>query len=119
VPASQQFECRHPLYSFHANVEEKDPAATLLSTGRYLKHVHTCENDRGTPGSGHVDWKGIFSALRQLRYDGWLTIESRGFALGELSAAAAIWRDLATVPESIAWDGINFLNSHLTARQSV
>jgi D-psicose/D-tagatose/L-ribulose 3-epimerase len=95
--------------TFHANIEEKDPAAALESTGRYLKHVHTCENDRGIPGSGHVDWNGVFKAIKNLGYDGWLTIESFGFALGDLSAAAAIWRDLAATPEDIAWRGVEFL----------
>jgi D-psicose/D-tagatose/L-ribulose 3-epimerase len=97
--------------TFHANIEEKDPAQALRSTGRFLKHVHTCENDRGTPGSGHVDWKGVFAALRDMKYDGWLTIESFGFAIGELSAAASIWRDLAATPEEIAFEGVKFLKA--------
>lgn len=97
--------------TFHANIEEKDPAAALLTTGPFLKHVHTSENDRGTPGTGHVDWPAVLAALKTLRYDGWLTIESFGFALGELSSAASIWRDLAATPEEIAWDGIRFLKT--------
>jgi D-psicose/D-tagatose/L-ribulose 3-epimerase len=97
--------------TFHANIEEKDLGRALHSTGRHLKHVHTSENDRGAPGSGHVDWKGVFEALEQLNYNAWLTIESFGFSLGELSAAASIWRDLAQTPEDIAWEGIKFLKS--------
>ena len=97
--------------TFHANIEEKDPAQALRTTGRFLKHVHTCENDRGTPGTGHVDWKGVFAALRDMKYNGWLTIESFGFAIGELSAAASIWRDLARTPEDIAFEGIKFLKA--------
>jgi D-psicose/D-tagatose/L-ribulose 3-epimerase len=95
--------------TFHANIEEKHPAQALLHAGRHLKHVHTCENDRGTPGSGHVDWSGVFSSLRQLNYDGWLTIESFGFKIDALSAAASIWRDLAPTPEEIAWKGVEFI----------
>jgi D-psicose/D-tagatose/L-ribulose 3-epimerase len=95
--------------TFHANIEEKQLYDALLRAGKYLKHVHTCENDRGTPGSGHVDWNGVFRALHELGYDGWLTIESFGFSLGALSAAAAIWRDLAVTPDAIAADGIRFL----------
>lgn len=98
--------------TFHANIEEKSVSKALLSTGRHLKHVHTCENDRGIPGSGHVDWEDVFGALSQLGYDGWLTIESFGFKIDALSAAAAIWRDLAPTPEAIAWDGIKFLKSN-------
>ena len=95
--------------TFHANIEEKDIAAGYRTVGKHLKHVHTCENDRGTPGTGHVEWTSVFQALRDLNYDGWLTIESFGFALGEISAAASIWRDIERTPESIAFDGIKFL----------
>jgi D-psicose/D-tagatose/L-ribulose 3-epimerase len=97
--------------TFHANIEEKDLAEALRRAGPYLKHVHTCENDRGTPGTGHVDWKGVFAAIKDLHYDGWLTIESFGFALGDIAAAASIWRDLAPTPEEIAWKGVEFLKA--------
>ncbi len=111
-------EINHPnvgllIDTFHANIEEKDVAQAYRTAAPFLKHVHTCENDRGTPGTGHVDWPGVFQALRDIHYDGCLTIESFGFALGDLSAAAAIWRDLAPSPESIAFDGIKFLRKHM------
>jgi D-psicose/D-tagatose/L-ribulose 3-epimerase len=101
--------------TFHANIEEKNVAEAYRTVGRHLKHVHTCENDRGIPGTGHVDWKGVFQALRDVRYDGWLTIESFGFSLGELSAAASIWRDIAPSPESIAFEGVKFLKRGMAA----
>ena len=107
-------EINHPnvgilFDTFHANIEEKDVATALCLSARHLKHVHTCENDRGTPGTGHVDWKNVFRVLKEIKYDGWLTIESFGFSLGELSAAASIWRDIAPTPESIAFEGVKFL----------
>jgi len=95
--------------TFHANIEEKSIAGALRAAGRHLKHLHTCENDRGVPGSGHVAWEELFATLAELGYDGWLTIESFGFAAGALSAAAAIWRDLASTPDAIAFDGLRFL----------
>jgi D-psicose/D-tagatose/L-ribulose 3-epimerase len=104
--------------TFHANIEEKDVAAALRSVAGCLKHFHACENDRGTPGSGHVDWAGVFQALEGAGYDGWVTIESFGFALGELSAAASIWRDLAPTAESIAFDGVKFLRRGLGELQA-
>jgi D-psicose/D-tagatose/L-ribulose 3-epimerase len=97
--------------TFHANIEEKNIADGYRTVGPWLKHVHTCENDRGIPGSGHVEWKEVFAALRELKYDGWLTIESFGFGLRELSAAASIWRDIERTPESIAFEGVKFLRS--------
>lgn len=101
--------------TFHANIEEKDIGQAYRLIGRHLKHVHTCENDRGIPGSGHVEWPSVFAALRDIKYDGWLTIESFGFAIGEISAAAAIWRDLASSPDVIAWEGVKFLKHNMAS----
>jgi D-psicose/D-tagatose/L-ribulose 3-epimerase len=113
-------EINHPnvgvlFDTFHANIEEKNIGDAYRLVGPHLKHVHTCENDRGTPGSGHVEWPQVFQALRETGYDGWLTIESFGFSLGELSAAASIWRDLAPSPEIIAFEGVKFLKQNMAA----
>jgi D-psicose/D-tagatose/L-ribulose 3-epimerase len=113
-------EVNHPnvgilFDTFHANIEEKDIGAGYRRIGKHLKHVHACENDRGIPGSGHVEWNGVFQALRDIGYDGWLTIESFGFALPMISAAAAIWRDIEKTPDSIASEGVKFLRSHVSA----
>jgi len=99
------------LDTFHTNIEEKDVAAAFLNTGNKLKHVHACENDRGIPGTGHVDFAGIAAALRKVDYQGWITIESFGYSHAELAAAAAIWRDLAPTPEAVALDGLPFLRN--------
>ena len=99
--------------TFHANIEDKSIGGALRDAARHIKHLHTCENDRGVPGTGHVDWDGFFAAVADIGYDGWLTIESFGFALGELSAAAAIWRDLASTPDAIASEGLEFLRKRL------
>jgi len=98
--------------TFHANIEEKSVGSALRQAAPYLKHLHTCENDRGVPGSGHVAWAEFFSTVAELRYDGWMTIESFGFSLGALSAAAAIWRDLAPTPADIAFEGVKFLRAN-------
>lgn len=100
--------------TFHANIEEKNIADGYRTVRRHLKHVHACENDRGIPGSGHVEWPAFFAVLREIGYDGWLTIESFGFSLGQLSSAAAIWRDIEKTPESIAFDGVKFLKQNVT-----
>jgi D-psicose/D-tagatose/L-ribulose 3-epimerase len=109
-------EVDHPqigilLDTFHSNIEDKDVAQAYRDCGKHLKHVHTCENDRGTPGSGHVPWREIFTALRDIGYNGWLTIESFNASSPELAAATAIWRDLAASNDDIATDGIPFLRN--------
>ena len=57
-------------------------------------------------------WTEFFRTVAELGYDRWMTIESFGFSLGELSTAAAVWRDLAPTPEAIAFEGIGFLRAH-------
>jgi D-psicose/D-tagatose/L-ribulose 3-epimerase len=101
--------------TFHANIEEKSLAGACGRLGRHLKHVQISENDRGTPGSGHVDWASLLRALGDLEYDRWLTIESFGPSLGAFSAAVAIWRDIEPTPDSIAFDGIAFLRRALSS----
>ena len=97
--------------TFHANIEERHPAQALHSVANELGHVHISENDRGIPGSGHVDWRGVLRALKDIGYDGWLTIESFAQPEPELAAAAAIWRDLAPSGDELAQQGLRFLQS--------
>ena len=56
-------------------------------------HVHAAENDRGSPGSGHVDWAGLREALLQGGYGGWVVAETfTGTIPGDRARATAIWR---------------------------
>ena len=99
--------------TFHANIEEKHPAAVFAASAKHIAHVHTCENDRGIPGSGHVGWTSLFEAMRGAPYNDWLVIESFGFSIPEIAAAACIWRDLAPNAEDIASEGVTFLRQAL------
>ena len=101
------------LDTFHANIEEKSIPEACRLLGHRLRHVHACENDRGIPGSGHVDFAGMVDVLNETGYGGYLTIESFGFNQPEISAAAAIWRDLAPSPDAIAQEGAAFLRTLL------
>lgn len=95
--------------TFHANIEEQDPLAALRGTGRHLLHVHTCENDRGIPGSGHIPFPGVFETLKSLNYGGLCVIESFASTIPELARASAIWRDLAASPDDLAVKGLEYL----------
>jgi len=97
--------------TFHANIEERHPADSLRAVAKMLGHVHVSENDRGIPGTGHNDWRGILSALKEVRYDGWMTIESFAQPEPELAAAAAIWRDLAPSGDELARRGLQFIKA--------
>jgi D-psicose/D-tagatose/L-ribulose 3-epimerase len=87
--------------TFHANIEEKDPVAAIHTIRPHLVHVHISENDRGTPGKGHVPWQATYDALRASGYDAWLTIEAFGRAMPALAAATRVWRDFAPSPDEV------------------
>jgi D-psicose/D-tagatose/L-ribulose 3-epimerase len=101
--------------TFHANIEEKAIAPTIQSIAGHFVHVHISENDRGTPGSGHVHWDETFKALRQVNYDGWLVIEAFSRALPALAAATKVWRDLFPNMEEVYTQGIRFMKDKWAA----
>lgn len=92
--------------TFHANIEEKDPVAAIKAIRKHMIHVHISENDRGTPGKGHVPWAATYKALRAAKYDGWLTIEAFGRSLPALAAATRVWRDFFPSQDSVYLEGI-------------
>jgi D-psicose/D-tagatose/L-ribulose 3-epimerase len=95
--------------TFHANIEEKDPVGAITANLRHIVHVHISENDRGTPGKGHVDLAGTYGALKAGGYDGWLTIEAFGRALPELAAATRVWRDFFPSRDEVWQEGIRHI----------
>jgi D-psicose/D-tagatose/L-ribulose 3-epimerase len=97
--------------TFHAHIEEKDQASAIRTVAPVLAHVHISENDRGTPGTGQVNWDAAFKTLKEIKYDGWLTIEAFGRALPDLAAATKVWRDLFPSPEDVYEKGIAFIKT--------
>lgn len=99
--------------SFHAHIEEKDQARAIASCAAETIHVHVSENDRGTPGTGQVDWDGFFGGLKSTGYDGYLTIEAFGRALPALAAATRVWRDLFPDAMGLCREGLAFLQGRI------
>ncbi|MGA7128905.1 MAG: sugar phosphate isomerase/epimerase [Chthoniobacterales bacterium] len=97
------------LDTFHMNVEEKDSAEAIRKAGAHIFHFHTCENDRGTPGTGQVNWNAVKRALRDVRYEGPAVIEAFNSGIKEIAKAVALWRPLASSPDSLASEGLRFL----------
>jgi D-psicose/D-tagatose/L-ribulose 3-epimerase len=56
------------LDTFQMNIEEKSLPAAIRAAGDKLVHFHVCASDRGIPGTGHTDWKGVFDALKKIGY---------------------------------------------------
>ena len=101
---------------FHLGIEEKSPGDALRAAGPHLKHVQVAENDRGTPGTGHLPWQDIAAALRDIDYDGRIVIETFSDRVEAIARAAAIWRPLAPDSDTLARDGLNFLRGLFAQR---
>jgi D-psicose/D-tagatose/L-ribulose 3-epimerase len=101
--------CGLLLDTFHLNIEERDPSAAASAAGSRIAHLHACGTDRGAPGRDRFDWHGFMGALRGAGYEGSLCIESFTLEQESIATAAAIWRPLASSPDRLASDGLEFL----------
>ncbi len=101
------------LDTFHMNIEEKHQADAIKKAGKLLAHFHACGSDRGTPGNDHLCWDSIATALKKVKYDGGVVIESFTKDVKIIAAAAAIWRQIEPSREEIATKGLKFLRKTL------
>jgi D-psicose/D-tagatose/L-ribulose 3-epimerase len=98
------------LDTFHMNIEEKNQAAAIRKAGQHLGHFHACGSDRGTPGNDHIDWKPIAKALKDIRYQSDVVIESFTTDVKVIAKAAAIWRRMEPTRNEIAVKGLKNLH---------
>ncbi|GAA4406640.1 sugar phosphate isomerase/epimerase [Nibrella viscosa] len=108
IRATDHPNVRAMFDTHHANVEEKSYAKALQTIAPVLVHVHISENDRGTPGDGMVLWDDAFSALAQIDYRGWLTIEAFSRNDPDFANAIGVWREYSP-PWDIAENGLTFI----------
>ena len=65
----------------HAYCVGDDPATTIPRVAGYIRHFHlediaaTRVHHHLVPGEGAIDFAATFRAIRQIGYDGWVTIE--------------------------------------------
>jgi len=93
------------LDTHHLNIEESSFCDPIINTNHYLKHFHASENNRGTPGSGLVDWIQVYKALKHINYKGPIIIESFYLGFGN------IWKKVAKSPKSLLSEGLIFLKN--------
>jgi D-psicose/D-tagatose/L-ribulose 3-epimerase len=63
------------LDTFHMNIEEPDPAEAIRKGGNLLVNLHIADSNREAVGRGHIDFKSIMRALKDIHYQGALTLE--------------------------------------------
>lgn len=71
---------------FHMNIEEADVAGALRLGGDHIGHVHFVDSNRRPAGLGHLDYRLIAAALREINFNGFASAEA--FAYPDPDAAA-------------------------------
>ncbi|NOY41366.1 MAG: TIM barrel protein [Planctomycetes bacterium] len=95
------------LDTYHMNIEEKSFYEATKLAGDDLIHYHLCENDRGIPGTGLVDWDGIFRALAEINYQGNAALESFVDCTDNMNTW--VWRQLAPDGDTLLKEGVDFI----------
>ena len=102
--------CAMHYDTHHAHIEEDDPGAAIRASSDVIAHVHVSENHRGAPGSGQVDWRGTFEALRDIGYDNWVVIEAFSTSVPDFAASINVWRNPST-EQDIVEEGLAFIRA--------
>lgn len=83
------------LDTFHMNIEESSIGDAIRTAGSLLGHFHTGESNRMVPGKGHLPWKEIGNALKEIEYDGTIAMEPFVRMGGKVGSDIKVWRDLS------------------------
>jgi len=95
------------LDTYHMNIEEKSFYQATKMAGPHLIHYHLCENDRGIPGTGLVNWDDIFRALAEIKYEGYAALESFVDCTDNMNTW--VWRQLAPSGDALIKEGAAFI----------
>jgi len=94
------------LDTFHSNIEEKNIPKSILRLGSNLGHIHFADNDRGTVGSGTIDFKHILEVLNEINYEGLIVVESFVTPNCQVGNDVNIWRNIDDSPEVMAKEAL-------------
>ncbi|RJP27785.1 MAG: sugar phosphate isomerase/epimerase [Candidatus Omnitrophota bacterium] len=92
----------HPNFQLHLDVkamcggEFEMPDAVIRKYKDVMKHFHANDRNKRGPGTGDVDYKPIAEALKEVQYDGFISVEVF---------------DYSPDPETIARESIQYLKS--------
>lgn len=67
--------CGVCLDIFHMYLEEKDYLAEIRQCADRLVNFHVADNNRMAPGMGRIDWAELIATLKEVGYNGALSVE--------------------------------------------
>jgi len=60
---------------YHMSIEEASTPSALWTASKHLVHMHVSENHGGYPGTGTINYGEVFRVLKEVNYDGFMSIE--------------------------------------------
>jgi sugar phosphate isomerase/epimerase len=67
--------CGVCLDTFHMNIEEINIVDSIINSKDRLVGFHVADNNRLSPGMGHLPWTDILDALKSINYNSVLSVE--------------------------------------------
>lgn len=61
--------------TFHMNIEDVSFKESILDAADSIGYVHFADSNRWAPGYGHISFKEVVSALKNISYEGFLSLE--------------------------------------------
>ena len=101
------------LDTYHMIPEVRDFGAAIRTVGDRLWGLHACENDRGVPGGGLVPWDHVFTALRDIAFDGFVLLEAYNSSLSDFAFRRGMFHDVCPDGEAFARRGLAFMRRGL------
>lgn len=97
------------LDTFHMNIEENNFRDPVIQSGKLLKHLHITESHRGMPGEGTVNWTELFSALKEIDFEGNLVLENFSSSVPGMQQAVSLWQTSSHDALELALGSLEFI----------
>jgi D-psicose/D-tagatose/L-ribulose 3-epimerase len=103
-------DCGVCLDAFHINMEEANFRQAILNTGDKLFDFHVADNNRMACGQGALNWRDIVGTLKEVGYDGALTVEF--VAPLDRTPANPYANATATAEKELTAEQLKFIEDH-------
>lgn len=84
--------CYVHLDTFHMNVEERDFSEAIRIAGDRLGYFHVADSNRHAVGDGRLDFQGILQSLKEIGYEGYISVECLPIPDGITAARTSLAR---------------------------
>lgn len=101
--------------TYHMVTEIRDYPAAIHLLKEKLYCVHACENDRGVPGGGIMPWDDISEALKKIKFNGYIILESYNSSIrnGDFAFERGMFHNVCPDGDNFVKKGIGFLKTKL------